>query len=334
MQASFKKFKAWKKDFLARRPHRSFQLSRQRDYVRELELPGYITFTHLVNKTVWANKKAFIGLAAIYLVLFMILIGIGSQENYKNLADGLQETNESITGGDFSQVGQAGLLFFTIATVGVTEAPTEAQQIYIILLGLLVWLTTVWLLRNRLAGHKVKLRDGLYNAGAPIVPLFLVVLVILVQLIPILLTAIGYEAASATGLLNSGVEAMLFWFAAVFMGILSVYWVTGSIFGLIISTLPGIYPLKALRSAGDLVLGRRVRILLRWTWMFLVVALAWAVVMIPVILIDNGLKSIWPAYTTVPTVPFVLAVISTLSIIWISSYVYLLYRKVVDGSTK
>jgi len=334
MQVSFKKFKAWKNDFLARRPHRSFQLSRQRDYVRELELPGYIAFTHLVNKTVWANKKAFIGLAAIYLVLFMILIGIGSQENYKNLADGLQETNESITGGDFSQVGQAGLLFFTIATVGVTEAPTEAQQIYIILLGLLVWLTTVWLLRNRLAGHKVKLRDGLYNAGAPIVPLFLVVLVILVQLIPILLTAIGYEAASATGLLNSGVEAMLFWFAAVFMGILSVYWVTGSIFGLIISTLPGIYPLKALRSAGDLVLGRRVRILLRWTWMFLVVALAWAVVMIPVILIDNGLKSIWPAYTTIPTVPFVLAVISTLSIIWISSYVYLLYRKVVDGSTK
>jgi len=334
MQASFKKFKAWKKDFLARRPHRSFQLSQRRDYVRPLELPGYFSFTHFVNKTVWANKKAFLGLAAIYLVLFAILVGIGSQENYKSLADGLQETNDSITGGDFSQIGQAGLLFFTIATVGITEAPTEAQQVYIILLGLLVWLTTVWLLRNRLAGHKVKLHDGLYNAGAPIIPLFLIVLVILVQLIPILLTIIGYEAATATGLLNSGVEAMLFWFAAVFMGILSVYWITSSIFGLIIATLPGMYPLHALRSAGDLVLGRRVRILLRWIWMLFVVGLAWAVILIPLILIDDGLKGIWSLYANVPTVPFALALLSTLSIIWISSYVYLLYRKVVDGSTK
>jgi len=334
MQASFKKFKAWQKDFLNRRPHRSFQLSRRRDYVKTLELPGHIAFTHYVNKTVWKNKKVFIGLAVIYLVLFSILVGIGSQENYDTLAAGLEETSESVTGGDFSKVGQAGLLFFTIATVGVTETPTEAQQIYIVILGLLVWLTTVWLLRNRLAGHKVKLRDALYNAGAPIIPLFLVALIILAQLIPVLITIIGYEAATATGLLNSGVEAMLFWFAAVFMAILSVYWITSSIFALIISTLPGMYPMKALRSSGDLVLGRRIRILLRWTWMFAVVALAWAIVLIPLILFDQWLKSIWDAFSGVPLVPFILAVLSTLSIIWISSYVYLLYRKVVDGSTK
>jgi len=334
MQASFKKFKAWQKDFLNRRPHRSFQLSRRRDYVKTLELPGYIAFTHYVNKTVWKNKKVFIGLAVIYLVLFSILVGIGSQENYDTLAAGLEETSESVTGGDFSKVGQAGLLFFTIATVGVTETPTEAQQIYIVILGLLVWLTTVWLLRNRLAGHKVKLRDALYNAGAPIIPLFLVALIILAQLIPVLITIIGYEAATATGLLNSGVEAMLFWFAAVFMAILSVYWITSSIFALIISTLPGMYPMKALRSSGDLVLGRRIRILLRWTWMFAVVALAWAIVLIPLILFDQWLKGIWDAFSGVPLVPFILAVLSTLSIIWISSYVYLLYRKVVDGSTK
>jgi len=334
MQASFKKFKAWQKDFLNRRPHRSFQLSRRRDYVKTLELPGYIAFTHYVNKTVWKNKKVFIGLAVIYLVLFSILVGIGSQENYDTLAAGLEETSESVTGGDFSKVGQAGLLFFTIATVGVTETPTEAQQIYIVILGLLVWLTTVWLLRNRLAGHKVKLRDALYNAGAPIIPLFLVALIILAQLIPVLITIIGYEAATATGLLNSGVEAMLFWFAAVFMAMLSVYWITSSIFALIISTLPGMYPMKALRSSGDLVLGRRIRILLRWTWMFAVVALAWAIVLIPLILFDQWLKGIWDAFSGVPLVPFILAVLSTLSIIWISSYVYLLYRKVVDGSTK
>jgi len=334
MQRSFKKFNAWKKDFLARRPHRSFQLTRRRDYARSLELPGYIAFTHYVNKTVWANRKLLLGLAAIYLILFTILIGIGSQETYASLTDSLKETAVSITGGDLSQIGLAGALFLTIATVGVTDAPTESQQIYITLLGLLVWLTTVWLLRNRLAGHKVRLRDGLYNAGAPIIPLFIVALTFIVQLIPILLAVIGYQAATASGLLVGGVEAMLFWIAAALLGLLSLFWATSTIFAMIIATLPGVYPLKALRSAGDLVLGRRVRVLLRWVWMLAAIVVAWAIVLIPLILIDQWLKGIWPAFGGVPAIPAVLAILGTLSIIWLSSYVYLLYRKVVDGSTQ
>ncbi len=330
MQASFKKFKAWQKDFLSRRPHRSFQLTRRRDYVRSLELPGYVAFTHYVTKTIWSHRRTFFGLAAIYLVLFTILVGLGSQETYTTLSDTLQQTNEGIADGDLSRLGEAGLLFATIATVGITGNPTEAQQIYAVLLALLVWLTTVWLLRNKMAGHKVKLRDALYNAGSPLLSTFLVGLVLIVQMIPVLIAAIAYGAASASGLLNGGVEAMLFWIGAGLLGLLSLFWATSTLFGMVIVTLPGIYPMKALRNAGDLVLGRRVRILLRWIWMFLIIALLWLIVLVPAILIDLWLKGIWPAFVNIPMVPVVLAMLGTVSIIWISGYVYLLYRKVVD----
>lgn len=330
MQASFKKFKAWQKDFLSRRPHRSLRLTRRRDYVRSLELPGYIAFTHHVNKTIWSNRKLFFGLACIYLILFTVLVGLGSQETYNTLTDTLKETSASIVDGDLSQIGQASAVFLTIATVGISESPTEAQQIYAVLLGLLVWLATVWLLRNKMAGHKVKLRDGLYNGGAPILPLFVVCLVLIVQLIPILLAVIGYGAASASGLLDGGVEAMLFWMAASVLALLSIFWATSTLFGMIIVTLPGMYPMKALRNAGDLVLGRRVRILLRWLWMFLVLVVLWAVVLIPAIMIDLWLKDIWPFFINVPIVPVVLAMLGTVSVIWVAVYVYLLYRKVVD----
>lgn len=341
MQVSFKKFtdwkkksKAWKNEFLSRRPHRSFQLTRRRDFARTLELPGYIAFTHYVNKTVWSNRKLLFGLAIIYLVLFAVLIGIGSQDTYTILTGSLKEAAVDITGGDLSQVGLAWMLFFTIATVGISDSPTESQQIYIALLGLMIWLTTVWLLRNRLAGHKVRLRDGLYNAGAPIIPLFLVTLVLIVQLIPILIVAIGYQAATASGLLNGGVEAMLFWMAAALLALLSFFWATGTFFAMVVATLPGMYPIKALRNAGDLVLGRRVRILLRWAWMFFVLALTWTIVLIPLILIDQFFKGVWPILENVPLIPVILALLSAVSTIWLSSYVYLLYRKVVDGSTK
>lgn len=330
MPVSFKRLKAWQKSILERSPHRSFRRTRRRDYVRELQLPGYISFTHYVNKTLWSNRKLFLWLAVIYLALFVVLIGLGSQDTYNTLTDTLQETSKNLTNGDLSQLGQAGTLFLAISTAGISGTLTEAQQIYAVLLVLLVWLTSVWLLRNKLAGHKIRLRDGLYNAGAPIVTLFLVCLVLVAQLLPILIAFIGYSAANSSGLLNGGVEAMLFWFAACLLGLLSLFWVTSTLFGMIIVTLPGMYPLKALRSAGELVLGRRIRILLRWLWMFLVVIVFWAIILIPMIVFDLWLKSIWPAFANFPLIPIVLALLGALTVIWVSSYVYLLYRKVVD----
>src|SRR5690606_2563192 len=153
---------------------------------------------------------------------------------------------------------------------------------------LLTWLTTVWLLRNVLAGHKVKLRDGLYNAGSPIFATVVVIVFIAIQLIPVALALIGYSAALASGLLDGGAATMLFWIGAALLVVLSLYWITSSLFALIIVTLPGMYPYQAIRTASDLMLGRRTKILFRWLWMALTVVVAWLVVMLPIILLDMG----------------------------------------------
>lgn len=322
------------KDFIARRPHRSFRLTRRRDYSRSLRLPGYFAFTRTVNKTIWRHKKTMIWLAVVYAVLTSVLIGIGSQETYTTLSDTLQETGAQIFEGNWGQFGQAALLFLSIGTTGLSASPTEAQQIYIVLVGLLIWLTTVWLLRNLLAGHKVKLRDGLYNAGSPIVATLIVTLVFVVQLIPLALAFIGYSAASSTGLLESGVAAMLFWAVAALLALISLYWVTSTFFALIIITLPGMYPMKALKIAGDMVVGRRLRILLRILWMIGVILISSAVVLIPIILLTTGLSSWLPATSGVPIVPVVLMLVGVCAFIWSTSYIYLLYRKVVDDDAK
>jgi hypothetical protein len=322
------------KIFMARRPHRSFRMTRRRDYNRSLKLPGYFAFARSVNKTLWRHKKVFIWLAIVYAVLTAILVGIGSQTTYNSLTTTLQDTGTQIFQGNWGQIGQAALLFVSIGTSGLNATPTEAQQVYMVLLGLLVWLTTVWLLRSLLAGHKVKMRDGLYNAGSPIIATLLVVLVFIVQLIPIGLAAIGYSAANSTGLLNGGVAAMLFWFAAGLLAIMSLYWITSTFFALIIVTLPGMYPMKALKTAGDMVVGRRLRILLRILWMMGSIIVAGAVILIPIILIDTFLTHIFPAIANAPVVPIALMLFSVATFIWAASYIYLLYRRVVDDDAK
>ena len=204
------------------------------------------------------------------------------------------------------------------------------QQITAGLLGLMAWLTTVWLLRAFLAGHKPKLRDGLYNAGAPIIPTFILVMFVIVQLIPAALAAIGIDAAMPTGLVSEGVEAMLFWTVVVLLALLSLYWVTSTIIALVVVTLPGMYPFHALKTAHELVAGRRLRIVLRMVWFLAVTLLIWAIVMIPIILFDTWLVKAWPETDGVPIVPYGLLLMSSGSVVWSASYVYLLYRKVVD----
>jgi hypothetical protein len=320
--------------YLARRPHRSFRLTRRRDYRRSLQLPGYFSFTNQVSKTIWKHKKVMLWLAVVYAVLTAVFIGVGSQDAYSTLTSTLQDTGSEIFQGNLGQLGQAALIFVSIGTSGLTSSPTEAQQLYVVILGLLVWLTTIWLLRNLLAGHQVKMRDGLYSAGSPIVATFLVTLVMVVQLIPVALAVIGYTSANSTGLLSGGVAAMLFWVAASLLTIMSLYWITSTFFALIIVTLPGMYPMKALKTAGDMVVGRRLRILLRILWMFGVILVVSAVILIPVILIDTGLTHLWPAVGNVPIVPVALLLIGVGTFIWSSSYVYLLYRRVVDDDAK
>lgn len=333
-RASFEKQRTNIHEYKNRRPHRSFRLTRRRDYRRSLKLPGLVAFTHFVNKTLWAHRKIFVGIGLIYTVLTIVLVGIGSQETYTSLIETLDETSSELAAGDVGQVGEAVLLFASIGSSGLTGSLSEAQQIYSVILGLLVWLTTIWLLRNILAGHAVKIRDGLYNAGSPILATFLIVLVMVVQLIPLIIGFIGYTAASASGLIAGGVESMLFWIAAVLLGTLSLYWMTSSFFALIIVTLPGMYPFRALRTAGDMVVGRRLRILGRILWMFLVIAATWMVVLIPAILIENLLRGAWDVIATVPIIPIVIVILGTLSTIWSSSYIYLLYRRVMDDDAK
>ena len=320
--------------FKSRRPHHSFLLTRRRDYARSLKLPGYIAFTQSVNKTIWQHKKVFIWLAVIYGALSTILIGIGSQDTYSNLTSTLQETGSQVFQGNLGELGKAGLLFVSIASSGLTATPTEGQQIYTVLIGLLIWLTTIWLLRNLMAGHKVKMRDGLYSAGAPIISTFLVSLLMVIQLIPLGIAVIAYSAASNTGLLDSGVAAMLFWITTILLGVMSLYLITSTFFAMIIVTLPGMYPMKAIRTAGDMVIGRRLRILLRILWMFLCVIITWAVILIPFILLDSGLKHVWTQIEGVPIIPVVLLALGTSSFIWTASYIYLLYRRVVDDDAK
>ena len=326
VSSAIKSMQRRSKNFLGRRPHRSFRRTMRRDYVRSLQLPGYVSFSAYVTKVLFSQKKLFGKILLFYVVVGLMLIGIASQGMYSQLTGLLDETAN-----DWSALGQATLLLLSGLSGGFNPSLTEAQQIYSILLLLLVWLAVVWALRAMLAGDGApKLRDILYNSAAPLVSTTIVFLIILIQLIPVALAIIIVNSARETGMFDVSVMSLIVSLVAGGLGLLSVYWITSSIIALVIVTLPGMYPLRAVQAAGDLVIGRRVRILLRLAWMMLCGVVFTVVILLPIILADRGIKQLLPGINWLPTIPVAMAFVSATVLIWSAAYVYLLYRKVVE----
>ena len=317
-------------NFLARRPHRSFRRTRRRDYVRSLKIPGYFAFTAEAWRLLWQHKKLFGLLVLFYAVISGVFVGISSQSTFSDVSTLLENTGKNILTGAWGEIGKAGLLLLSAASGSFAPQLSDVQQVYSVFIVLVTWLTTVWLLRAILNGHTPKLREGIYNSGAPIVPTFLIVILFFVQLAPFALAALGVTVAFATDFLSNGIIGMIFWLIVSLLAVLSLYWISSTILALVIVTLPGMYPLQAVKAAGDLVVGRRLRILLRLVWLVLTIGIGWAVIMIPIILLNKWLVSLIPFVNNIPIVPLTILIVTSIATVWTASYVYLLYRKVVD----
>lgn len=316
--------------FLARRPHRSFRRTRRRDYRRSLKLPGYIAFSKDVVEVLWVKRRLFGTLIVVYTIMTIVLGGITSQDTYSQISDLIKQGNGTAVWGS---LGDAAILLAS-AFAGGSGTLTADQQVYLGLLLILAWLTTVWLLREVLAGKRPKFRDGLYNAGAPLVSTVLMFIVAILQLLPIGIVALVYAALSSVGLLDGGFGLMLFSIFAALIATLTLYWMTSTFISLVVVTLPGMYPMRALRSSGDLVVGRRLRILYRVVWLGLGTLLTWALIMIPVILLDTWLKSIWPGISNVPIAPLFASLTASFTTVFAAAYVYLLYRRIIDDDAR
>ena len=316
--------------FLSRRPHRSFRRTRRRDYVRSLTLPGYISFTRYVVSVLAKRRATYITLAAIFAVLNTFFVGVSSQDAYTTLSSVVSEAGKSISEGGWGRLGDAGIVLGTGIAGSFAPQLSEVQQVYAVFFVLLVWLSTVWLLRAQLLGKHPPLRDALYSSGAPLVATGIVFIIIAVQLVPLALAVLGINIANQTGFIASGgLLSMVAWLVAVLISVVSIYWISSTMIAMVIETLPGMRPFEAIKTAGDIVIGRRLRIALRLLWLIVVNIVAYVCVVLPAILFDQWLNS-FLSLSWLPLVPFVITIVTSLITVFSSAYIYLLYRKVVE----
>ena len=321
------------RNFKSRRPHRSFKLSKKRDYTRPLEIGGYWNLLGSVFGLIRENKSIFRNLVLVSSLASILLVGLMDQNFVSSLQAVVDTTNGGNFEGFFGEIGKAGLVMAgTFNSGGLVQSPTEIQQMMFAIIILFIWLATVQVCRNILSGKKnLNLRDALYSCGAPIIPMTVIAIVILMQLVPVFIATIVGAAAKTTSFLSSGIEQAVFFSAILLLFSLSAFWVMGSIFAMIIVTIPGTYPLQALKIAGDMVSQRRLAILKRILFLIFILALIWSIIIIPIIMLMNWLISINGFFVNIPIVPISMLLMSCFSCVLSSVYIYVLYRRIVDG---
>ena len=312
-------------------PHKSFKRTYREDYVRETNVPGILQHMAQSFGMIFKNWKLFLPLTIIIVILNVFFVGLMSESNYVQFQDILDETSAQVAGKDIGNAAKAGLILIsTITTGGLSGEASEASIVFGVLLFLVIWLTTIFLVRHLMAGHKVKLRDGLYNAMTPLISTFIVFVVALIQCIPLFILTIAYAAAVQTDFLATPFYAFLFWMFAAVMVLISVYLLSSSLIALVAVSAPGLYPMVALRTASELMMGRRVKFILRLIALLIMMCVVWVVVMVPLILFDMWMKTFeWTS--GIPFVPVCLSIMTVFSCIYITVYLYKYYRYMLDN---
>jgi hypothetical protein len=264
-----------------------------------------------VLQQLWENKKLFGGIVAIYGFLNLFLVrGVSGSSNLTSIKGSLGGLFHGASSGLLSSTVSYGYL---LASSGGNGNATSG--VYQAILLIICSLAFIWALRTVLAKQKARVRDSFYQGMYPLIPFLSVFLLMGVQLLPL---AIGGSLYSKV---VSGGIAIHFWekafFLAIFIGL--GYWslrmITASIFALYIVTLPDMTPLRAYRSARQLVYGRRLLIWRKLLYLPVILFLLATVIEFPLI------------YFLTPVAVWSFFVLSMVVLPVVHGYLYNLYRE-------
>ena len=227
---------------------------------------------------------------------------------------GAKNSLDQAVSGNLNQAISAGGLFVYLLSAS-GNATNATAGTYQAILTLIFSLVMIWTLRQVHAGHKVRIRDGFYKGMAPLIPFLLVLVAVALQMLPLAIGASLFSTVTTSGIAASSIEQALWAVLFFTFGVISLYMVSSSLFGLYIVTLPNVTPLKALRSARALVKNRRWTVLRRILFLPIALVLLSAIIIIPLILFVT------------PIAQASFFVVSMLILPVVHSYLYALYRE-------
>lgn len=272
------------------------------------KIPGSFKLTGGALKTIKHHWKPLGGIVLVYLVLNIIFASglSGITQEISNIKDSFNENGSSPVA---SAIGGFSTLVVSAGTSGNTTG-SALQGVLIVIESLVV----IWALRHLLAGQAIRIKEAYYNSMYPLIPFILVLMVVIIQLLPVTVGSVVLNLILSSVIVDTTLLTIIFSIAFVLLTAWSLYMVSSSVFALYIITLPDMRPRQALRTAKDLVKFRRLAVMRRALFLPVFIFVALGAIIIPLIMFVT------------PAVAPVFFVLSMLTILFVHTYLYSLYR--------
>lgn len=255
------------------------------------------------------NYKTFLGILGIYALANFILVGGVSENGISDAKAAIDQSSVHAT----TIHKSATLLSAMLSSTG--NNADGASGAYQTVLILLMSVILIWTLRQIYAGHRIRIREAYYQGAYPLVPFTLLLMLIGVELLPLIVAGGLYREIVGGGITIGFLEKAVALAVFIALTILSLYFICSSVFALYIVTLPDMTPMRALRTAKNLVRNRRLVLLRKLLFLPLVLFVLGTVILLPVAL-----------YLT-PAAAFVFFLLSIIALAVVHSYMYALYRE-------
>ena len=282
----------------------------KKDTRKHSKIPSSFNIVGQVFYIFRTNWRLLLGIVVVYLILNIIFAsGLGTISTSIDSIKGNLQHHGQIS----SAASSFGGLIFSAGS-GSSQTGAVLQTLLIVMESLVI----IWALRHILANQEISVKDAYYRSMMPLIPFMLVIGIIILQLLPVVLgSAIVSTVLSAVFNSSSGVN-IVFGIIFALLAAWTIYMLSSSIFALYIVTLPDMQPLKALRSAENLVKFRRWQVLRRLLFLPIFVTAAMAIIIIPLI--------VWVTFLAAPVFYF----FSMVTILFVHTYLYSLYRSLLE----
>jgi hypothetical protein len=282
--------------------------------IKHADLPSVIVVLKNSVKILKKYWKTFIIVTLVYALLYIVFVrGLSGGLDLSSIRQSLDRDK-----GTTSLSTGISLFTYLVGNSSTTQNSSVNAGVYQTLLLIIVSLALIWALRQSYNNNKVRARDAFYKGMYPVIPFILILVVVGLELIPLLIGASVYSAVTTNGISVGGLETTFWAIGFAVMALVSLYLITSSIFALYIVTLPDMTPLKALRSARQLVKRRRLIVMRKILFLPLIIVIGALIIMVPVVLL-----------VTV-TASWIFLILSFICLVFIHSYLYALYRELIN----
>jgi hypothetical protein len=271
--------------------------------IRNVELPSVFTLVKRSFRLLVEHKRLFAGITAVYGLFSIALVtGLGYGIDIASIRDSV---GNRVLGS---------VSTYTQLLGSSSTSNDQAAGVYQLILLLIVSAATIWALRQVWGGEHPRVRDAYYKGMYPLIPVLLLLVLITVQLLPMVIGSAIYQAILVNGIAQSG-ELIIWGVLSVVLSLVSLYFLASTLIALYAVTIPDMTPMLALKSARELVRGRRWTVLRKILFLPLFLLLVVGVLMLPIILLVPKIAEA------------ALIIIGILVVPVVHSYMYHLYRE-------